>query len=486
MIDHPPAQRSEAAEEEFIVYFFRSFQMIKLYEDNNKLVQRSFVQLRERAGNVLTEADLTVVILEGSYYIQGRRFRYRRVGRFVRSLLDEFAERGLLGFTFHPNFLKTPTEELIRFFRYVIWLVGMENPEERLTRQTNSREFAWVELLDQSRANAIINDRRLKMLERAQQVYQRSLSSVKEISRRTSRGAKAGILRARHVVQGMVELVQEDDSLLQSLAAIKDYDDYTFVHSVNVSVLSVCLGNRIGLSRPELTHLGICGLFHDLGKVEILPEIIKKPGKLDDAEWVQMQKHPLGSMRQILRLDTTHVIKSKVFLAPLEHHLNYDLSGYPRIKSKIKVSLFGRILKISDVYDAITSPRVYRQYNYSPEQTIRMLKAKSGKEFDPILLKVFIGMMGKYPIGTLLVLDSDEMGLVVRNVEDRPERPSEVMLLKKSSGGEFAQGEIVDLNEKDSKKGGVFKRNVLRSFHPAVIGIQPAQFILQHTIPAPN
>jgi HD-GYP domain-containing protein (c-di-GMP phosphodiesterase class II) len=478
MSDHLSPQLIEIQGEKFLVLLFRTIQAIKLYDDGNELVKEALFRLINAASEILAESEFTMLILDGGYYVQGRRFRYhRRTGKIIQGLLDTFTDRGLYGFTFHPTLLKAQPTDLLKFLRYLIQSFGMENPHEWLSQRTADPQFSWVELLDEEMAKQLRQEAP-DNIQRAKETYQRSLASVKEVTRKLRQGSQTGMWKSKRVVQNMVDLVRDDEALSIGMATIKHYDDYTFVHSVNVAVLSVCLGNRIGLSKNNLTLLGICGLFHDLGKVEIDPAIIRKAGALDAQEWEQVRKHPLGSMRQILRLNATYQLKSKVFISPLEHHLNFDLSGYPKMKSKKKVSLFGRILKIADVYDAVTSPRVYRRFYYSPHQVLRMMMKNAGTEFDPILLKIFVTMLGDFPIGTLLVMDSSELGLVVRHSSVSHQRYPKVMLLDKGNDGAFIRGEVVDLNEKDPRTG-ILKRTVVRSFHPAVCGIQPAEFFLQ-------
>ena len=483
MTDQPAPQLAEINEERFLILLFRTIQSIKLHEDGNELVREAVTQLMNAASEILAEGEFTMLILDGGYYVQGRRFRYhRKTGKVIQALLDTFTDRGLYGFTFHSTLLAAQPVEILKFLRYLMQSFSMENPHEWLLQKLSDPQFAWVELLDEVMAKQLRQEAPDNIL-RARETYQKSIASIKEVTRRLGQGSHAGIWKSKRVVQTMVDLVRDDEALSIGMATIKHYDDYTFVHSVNVAVLSICLGNRMGLSKNSLTLLGICGLFHDLGKVEIDPAIIRKPGRLDPQEMEKVRKHPLGSMRQILKLNTTFELKSKVFLSPLEHHLNFDLSGYPKIKSKKKISLFGRILKIADVYDAITSPRAYRRCYYSPQQVLTMMLKNSGTEFDPILLKIFVSMLGQFPIGSLLVLDTSELGLVLRHSAASSSAPM-VMLLNKDDDGAFVRGEIVDLDECDPQTGGV-KRKVLRSFHPAVCGIQPAEFFLQpHDRPA--
>jgi HD-GYP domain-containing protein (c-di-GMP phosphodiesterase class II) len=476
MSNQARSQKVEIRGEKFLVLLFRSIQAIRLYEDNNELVKQAVSRLVNAASEILVDSEFSILILEGGYYVQGRRFRYRRkTGKIIQDLLDTFTNRGLFGFTFHPALLNTPPADFLKFLRYLIQSFGMENPHEWLSAKIVDQRFSWIEILDLEMAEQLRDEAPDNAL-RAKEAYQKSLASVREVTRRLRKGSRMGILKSKRVIQNVVDLVRDDEALSIGMATIKHYDDYTYAHSVNVAVLSVCLGNRIDLSKNNLTELGICGLFHDLGKVEIDPAIIKKPGKLNDQEWEEIRKHPLGSVNQILKLNTTYQLKSKLFIAPMEHHLNFDLSGYPAMKSKKKLSLFGRILKIADVYDAVTSPRAYRRFYYSPDQALRMMMRKSGTEFDPVLLKVFAAMLGKYPIGTLIALDTEELGLVVGRAPSQP-HSLKVMLLDKDADGNFIRGEIVYMDAKDPQNG-IAKRKILRSFHPAVCGIQPAEFFL--------
>ncbi len=477
MSDWENSQTAEVKGEQFLVLLFRTIQAIKLYDDKNELVKQAVSQLLNAASEALVDGELTILILEHGYFVQGRRFRYhKKTGKIVQDLLDTFTDLGLFGFTFYPTLINAHPADFLKFLRCLIQSFSMPNPNEWLSGKISEQQFFWVELLDVELARVLREEPPSNAL-RARETYQRSINSVREVTRRLGRGSRTGIWKSKRVVQNIVDLVRDDEALSIGMATIKHYDDYTYVHSVNVAILAVCLGNRINLSRNDLTLLGICGLFHDLGKVEIDPAIIQKPGQLTDQEWEIIRKHPLGSMRQILKLNTTYQLKSKICISPLEHHLNFNLSGYPQIRSKKQQSLFGRILKIADVYDAVTSPRVYRRYYYSPDQVLRMMLKTSGNEFDPVLLKVFAEMLGKYPIGTLVLLGDEELGLVTAQAPSRQDPCPKVMLLNKGPDGGFIPGEIISLDEKDPQTG-VAKRKIIRSYHPAVCGIQPAEFFL--------
>ena len=179
-----------------------------------------------------------------------------------------------------------------------------------------------------------------------------------------------------------------------------------------------------------------------------------------------------------MKLHASHDLKSKIILAPFEHHMKYDLSGYPHVLFKNKVSLFGRILQIADVYDAITSPRAYRSSYLSPDQAIGFMMKSAGKDFDPVLLKVFAIMMGTYPVGSLLILDTGEMGIVADYPMESGGRLPRIVLLQKDTESSYKRGETIDLSEKDAQTGAL-RRNVVKSLNAVSHGIQPASFLLQ-------
>ena len=302
------------------------------------------------------------------------------------------------------------------------------------------------------------------------------MASMRDVTRKISLNKRAGVRKAVRVIQDMVEMVMQDKPILLALSTIRIYDDYTFSHSINVSILAMYLGKQIGLSRDSLERLGVCGLFHDLGKILIPQDILNKPGKLTDKEFVEIQKHSMNSVRLIVRLRASRDRKAKIILAPFEHHMKYNLQGYPHVDWDKPQSLFGRILAIADVYDALTSPRIYRPEGMSADRALGLMLKGSGKDFDPIILKVFINMLGVFPIGTLLLLDTGEMGLVSESAKSATADRPKVLLLRRNIRGKIKRDKEVDLTERD-KKTNSYKRNVYKSLHPATFDIQPAEFL---------
>lgn len=462
--------------EDFLTAFLRVLQAVRLYEDDREVVVEATRRFVEAAGRLLSEGEIPCLVSEGYLYVQGERVRFRKgLVRVLHSVVDFLSRRSLKGLVFSAGLEQAPLREVVTFLRQLVHSAKQEDPYGWLSQEMGRSRFPWVELVRSlDRMPGGEGERRK---ERTRAVYTQAHASVREISRKLSKGRGVGVRKSRRMVQNLVDLLFEDEAVVLAASTIRDHDRYTFTHSVNVAILSICLGKRIGLSPASLTHLGICGLFHDLGKVEISTEILRKPSGLTDEEWETIRRHPVSSLKQVLRLRASHALKSKILLAPLEHHLRVDLSGYPRVASIRAVSLFGRILQITDFYDALTSPRPYRPVPYSPHSALKKLLEGAGKEFDPILVKVFAAMMGRYPIGTLVRLDTGEIGLVAESSDRRLSPLPKVVLLVDNGEGVLLRGQVVDLAEKDPVSG-TYLRRVTGCCHPSALGIQPAQFLL--------
>jgi putative nucleotidyltransferase with HDIG domain len=325
-------------------------------------------------------------------------------------------------------------------------------------------------------------DLEVQRRERARKAYFNALAAVREVAEKASKGV-AGVRKTRRLAQSIVDLVREDKSLLLGLATIRDYDDYTYTHSVNVALLATCLGRYIGLSNTSLEYLTVCALFHDLGKVGVSKSILLKQGELSDSEWMVMKSHPLIGVRKILRLHAPQTLRSRIILGPFEHHLNPDLSGYPKTRFMKKQSLLGRILKIADVYEALTSERVYRPRSFTPDEALRRMWKEKGRSFDPLLLKSFVNMMGIYPVGSLVELDTGEVAVVMDYPEGSgPELPMVLVLVEDGKGG-LAPGDLVNLAARDDTPS---QKRIVRGVHPSRYGIEPSRFFLQETGVSPG
>ncbi|OFW58336.1 MAG: hypothetical protein A2133_01765 [Actinobacteria bacterium RBG_16_64_13] len=279
---------------------------------------------------------------------------------------------------------------------------------------------------------------------------------------------EAGMVRrVRHVTQAVVDQILRDPVALLALTTVKDLDRYLILHSTNVAVLSTLLGQRMGLDKTRLGELCLAGFLHDAGKLGVDPGVLHKPGFLDAREWEEMRRHPVLAAYALLSNQRLNVSNMRAVVVAFEHHLNYDLSGYPRVEIKNKLTLFGGIVAIADLFDALTTARVYRGVNPTPPEAIANLVKRSGTHFDSTLVKLFVEVMGIYPSGTVLALTGREAGVVCRPpaLGSPLDRPMVRVVVGKEPG------HVVDLNERVN---GQYVRSAVAVLNPSNRGQIPA------------
>ena len=454
----------------FIKAFHHMIHTVRIHQENNQLMKECISQFGKILAKMAGGEELEMLLWRGRFFLQGEKLLYRReTFPLINEMMEYFPQRGLQGLRFLPTFRKASFKDFIIFARLLDEAATQEDPPSWLERQLADNGLHWLEILREM--DEVPPDIELRRKEQAKQTYLHALAAVKEVAQKVSQRSVAGIRKARRLAQTMVDLVLEDETLLLGLSTIRDFDDYTYTHSVNVALLSMSLGRRIGLSQVFLEQLAICGMFHDLGKVEVPKDIITKPDMLNTGEWEHIRRHPLIGVHRVLRLHASRDMRSRVVMGPFGHHLNYDLSGYPRLHFTKTLTLFVKILRIADTYDALTADRAYRARSFRPDEALKMMWEKVGIEYDPILLKTFINMMGLYPVGTVLKLDSGELGLVVDYPSESDRTRPQVLLLVDDGQGGLKGSEKLNLAERDQK--------IIKCLHPSVLGIQPSQLILQ-------
>ncbi|MCH9025405.1 MAG: ParB/RepB/Spo0J family partition protein, partial [candidate division Zixibacteria bacterium] len=256
------------------------------------------------------------------------------------------------------------------------------------------------------------------------------------------------------------------------LAAIKDYDDYTYAHSTNVCIYSLTLGVRLKMDRARLSQLGFAALFHDVGKVKLPSDLIKKPEAYDENDWLQMQQHPLLGAKTILRNMKLDLHTARGARGAFEHHINQDFTGYPQLKYKKRATnLFSKIIAIADSFDALTSGRIYVKKPIPPDEVLKKMHYQMAVKYDPFLLKIFTNIVGIYPAGSLVLLSTEELALILTNNKDNPAKPCVKLLGDKEKL--FEEPVWADLSLPEHAE-----RNIVRMVDPARYGLQVKDFIL--------
>lgn len=341
---------------------------------------------------------------------------------------------------------------------FVFIMQTMEEQRERdiklLSEQLEEHDIASIRIGDGGgEQNKDPEAEAEELKKKSKEVYFSTIGVIRDLALKTMVGQDLMLRSIKRLMMSSVNLIMREESSLLTLANIKTFDDYTFSHSVNVAIYAVALGQRVGLPRTHLYHLGICGLFHDVGKQDIPKEILNKPGALTPEEWEIIRTHPVHGAVMALSQKNWSELLGRIMITAFEHHIKYDRSGYPVIARPRMASLFSRIISIADCYDALSRPRVYRKAPFLSEKILGMMLAQSGKDFDPLLVKLFINMVGVYPIGALVLLNTHQIGIVTR-IPDAPDLIDcpEVRLLHREDGI-YVKGKTLDLSATDAQTG---------------------------------
>ncbi len=310
----------------------------------------------------------------------------------------------------------------------------------------------------------------------SKEVYFSTIGVIKQLMGNEEMKA-LDVRKAKRLMLNTVDIVLRDESTLLGLANIKSYDDYTFNHSVNVSIYAIALGQRIGLPKKYLGYLGIAALFHDVGKTTIPKEILNKPGALTPDEWDVIETHPLRGTEMMIQLKGWGELSSRIMAGAFEHHLKFNLSGYPKIAVPRKTSLFSRIIAIANCYDALGRPRVYRRVPYISEKIVGLMLQRRGVDFDPLLVKVFVNMVGVFPVGSMVLLNTNELGVVVKTQEDAAHLLRPQLQLLHYGNGELQKGEVVSLTDVDETTGR-YKRSIMETLNPNNYNFRVEEFFI--------
>jgi len=463
---------------EFIIRCYRLLKGSSLYDRKNFIIERLTQDCLQITKSIVkTEGHLILKVVRDNFFFNNVRIQMKADKYpILRAFLQELRRRwiGEIEITGEVS------GDQLKDFVYLISGLDENNESNYLyiKKQLEIRNVPNIDVgkLEFFKDEEIYTDSE-DQKRYSKEVYFKSITLVKEVMENVKNQKVLNVRKAKRLMQNAVNALMEDESTLLGLANIKNYDDYTFNHSVNVAIYSIALGQRVGISKKHLSHLGMAGLFHDIGKTRIPKEILNKTGKLSVEEWAVIRAHPLIGAETLMRMKEWGELSTRMITGAFEHHLKYDLSGYPKLARKRKVTLFSRIITLADFFDALVRPRVYNRYPFVSEKILGFMLERSGKDFDPTLVKVFVNMIGVFPLGTLVLLNTNEMAVVVQTQEDAEllDRPKVCLLSYRD--GEYRKGRIVDLREIDETTG-EFKQNIVKTLDPNEYNINVAEFFI--------
>jgi putative nucleotidyltransferase with HDIG domain len=317
---------------------------------------------------------------------------------------------------------------------------GLDVLEETVAEQTSEP--------NQEERNAVIRpissmpvsmDREL---DSASQIVAQTKKAVINMFQEARMGNTVNVEAMEPLVQEISDSVRRNSGALIGLARLKTKDDYTYMHSIAVCALMIALARQLNLDEKEIREAGMAGLLHDIGKMAIPTEILNKPDKLTDSEYDTVRQHPLAGYQMLLR---NKAINPVVLDVCLHHHEKIDGTGYPFKYNAEKISLMAKMGAVCDVYDAITSNRPYKK-GWCPAESIKKMSEWSGKHFDEKVFQVFVKSVGIYPAGSLVMMKSGRMGVVVEQNEASLLLPV-VRIFFSSKSMTYIQPELIDLSK---------------------------------------
>ncbi len=455
----------------FLIRFYIVFKILRLYAENNELLQEQTELLFQNLEELKEGCpEVSFKIKCESIFFNQNRLKFSLANYPIFKFLhEEFRKREIGLLTIEPDVSR---EELLRAVNILCQKRTSTTPFEEIVSELVQQN------VDRVRLEKLESSEKLPSPERsAARLFFLSILHLREVSERNKENEQIKLNTTRRLIQSIFNHLVDNESFLLGLTTIKNHDEYTLNHSVNVSLLAVTLGRRLGLSRAELVDLGLAAFFHDLGKIETPLEILNKPGQLTDEERKIMELHPHQGAEKLVQLRQFRRLPVSAIHVAMEHHIKEDLTGYPRMKIKSDLNLYSRIVKVCDFFDAITTKRVYRKKTFTRSEALSLMLENIGTEFNPVILKAFVQMMGIFPVGSLVLLNTGEVGLVVENNQEARSllRPRVKIIV--DSQGQKVDGEVVDLTEVDpqSRK---FRRTIVKEINPEDYGLEVPEYFL--------
>ena len=310
----------------------------------------------------------------------------------------------------------------------------------------------------------------------AKRTYEQSVAVSKALFTGARMGRIADVRKVKHAVQSIVDQVLNNEASIGGLSTLKDYDDYSFTHSVNVCIFCVAIGRRLGLSKTQMYDLGLAALIHDMGMSRIPVEILTKGTALSADERRHMEAHTWLGALSAFRLRDYGDIPFRSMIAAYEHHMKVDLTGYPKPKRPRVPSVFSKIIAVAAAFDAATNERAYTPARPAGE-VLGELWEDRNLGYDPVIVKALINLLGTYPIGTVVILDTYELALVQKPSQDprHVHRPT-VLLLCDADGSWLAPAPVVDLARTDAE--GNFERTIIKVTKAERYGINVSDYFV--------
>jgi len=460
-----------------ITAFYAAAQSLKLYPIENAMVQKTLDELIRICRRILDQEGVIDLKLVGDFwFLNDARLRLDLTDYLAFSYVAGLLHRHGVGEI--EMSAELAREELAPLVSLLLQDAPAEDEFERIQSRLAQSTARHIRLGPAKATDTSKHEPDDAAKEAAKLTYFQSVAVAKEVLTDMRLGRAVNLRCVKRAVQSIVDQVLNNETSMIGMTTLRDYDQYTFTHSVNVCIFAVVLGQKLGLGKIQLYELGLGALFHDIGKMRVDPDIVNKSGGLTDEEWVQIQQHPTEGLLSLFAMRGLTEMPYRAMLMAYEHHMKYDLSGYPANRRPRQPTLFSRIVATADGFDAATSKRSYQQQPWPADEVIREMRENPKRGYDPLLVKAFMNVTGVFPVGTLCILDSGELAVVTaRNPDPRRLHQPVVKVISDAMGMMLATPVTVDLAELNPETGEPL-RAIVKTTDPDKYGIRVSDYFV--------
>ena len=460
---------------DFLVHLDTLGRLLQIHDANNAAVKEALERLSQDVSALQADGEATLVFAEGHTFVNGVWVRASQraweAGIQLTRRLEELRARGL---TLDASITPDTLIQLSRF-------VGVDR--DKPAGDIIGEGLAGASILpmpteaDQARAG------RSAQRARAAEIFREGMLTIgREDLQKLDLYMRR---RQRTLVQNLVQLSEDDPEELLALTAVRDPKLPPSAHTLTVSILAIAMGRILGLSRRELMRLGMAALGHNVGEALVDQRLFEVARPLDGEERDELERHPLLGMKHQLMhygFNTTALDRAVV---SAEHHLHWDGSGrgYP-FSTHHTAHLFSRIISVADVFDALCTPRPHRD-PYTPDQSVKLVRRLSGNQLDPDIVFILRRLIGRYPPGSLVELDTGEWAIVLGpGAGSRPLKRPRVVLISDEDGFTLPQPIAIDLGERHPRRK-AWLRTIVRALDPRRAKVSVAQLLFADRVDNP-
>ncbi|MCZ6915375.1 MAG: HD domain-containing protein [Gemmatimonadetes bacterium] len=464
---------------DFLLTFYATLRNLKIYPIENEQVQKSLDELSNGAAALHTaNPELEIKLVGELIFINGTRLRVDLNNYASFSYVLNMFRQADIGVMFVDEQVQRKEWQV---FASLVLASATDPPSDDKLHdlQQRMKQGGVNHILVEPPPDELEMPDEVEQKERAKRTYERSLTATRDVANGARMGKTVSVKKVKRAVQDIVDQVLNNEVTLVGLTTLRDYDDYTFTHSVNVCIFSVSVGKRLGLTKLQLYDLGMGAFLHDMGKARVPIEILGKVGKLTPEEWAAIQLHPALGAAALFGFRGYGDVPFRPMICAYEHHIKIpDLSGYPKSIRPRQLSVYSNLIHVCDVFDAATSQRVYtHRPPLTPDQILQELWNDHDRlGVDPVCVKALINLLGVYPVGTCVVLDMYEVAVVHGANPDAAQIHRPMIRLIFNSDGARTDGELIDLT--DTNPDGSYKRTIIKVVDPAKYGITVSDYFV--------